>query len=68
MPGVLCKLDLEKTYDHVNWEFLLYLLQRFGFTPIWISWIRYCISTVCISILINGSQVFLFLFLRARED
>ena len=19
MPGVLCKLDLEKTYDHFNW-------------------------------------------------
>ena len=24
--GVLCKLDIEKTYDHVNWDFLFYLL------------------------------------------
>ena len=23
--GVLCMFDIEKVYDHVNWEFLLYL-------------------------------------------
>jgi hypothetical protein len=28
---LLCKLDLEKAYDHVNWDFLLYMLQRCGF-------------------------------------
>jgi hypothetical protein len=31
VPGVLCKLDLEKAYDHVNLDFVLYLLQRSGF-------------------------------------
>lgn len=30
VPCVLCKLDLEKAYDHVNWDFLLYLLRRCG--------------------------------------
>jgi hypothetical protein len=28
---VLCKLDLEKAYDHLNQEFLLYLLKRCRF-------------------------------------
>lgn len=29
--GLLCKLDLEKAYDHVNWNFLDYILGRLSF-------------------------------------
>ena len=29
--GVLCKLDLEKAYDHLNWNFLLTVMQKMGF-------------------------------------
>jgi hypothetical protein len=53
-PEVICKLDVEKEYDHVNWNFLLYLLERCGFSLKWQRWISYCISTVRFSILING--------------
>lgn len=27
---VICKLDMEKAYGHVNWDFLYYLLGHFG--------------------------------------
>ena len=30
-PGLLCKFDMEKAYDHINWNFLLYLLMRCSF-------------------------------------
>ena len=33
--GVVCKLDIEKAYDHVNWDALFYLLDRTGFGVKW---------------------------------
>ena len=53
--GVLCKLDLEKAYDHINWDFLLTVMQKMGFGEKWAVWIRWCISTASFSVLINGS-------------
>lgn len=32
VPGVLCKLDIEKAYDHVSWDFLMNMFQRCGFS------------------------------------
>ena len=55
VPGVLCKLDMEKAYDHVDWSFLLYLLRRCGFGEKWCSWIKHCISSARFSVLINGA-------------
>lgn len=38
--GILCKLDLEKAYDHMNWDFLDYIMSKIGFGDKWRRWIN----------------------------
>ena len=33
--AILCKLDIEKTYDHVDWSLLLAVLEKMGFGQKW---------------------------------
>ena len=54
-PGLICKLDLEKAYDHINWDFLFYMLERFGFGERWKGWIYQCVSMVRFLVLMNGT-------------
>ncbi|GJZ37317.1 RNA-directed DNA polymerase, eukaryota, reverse transcriptase zinc-binding domain protein [Tanacetum coccineum] len=48
------KVDIEKAYDTVNWDFLKIALQRFGFHSSMIKWIMVCLTTASFSICVNG--------------
>lgn len=50
---VMFKLDLEKAYDKVDWEFLKQMLTIFGFPEDIISLIMHGISSMSISLLWN---------------
>ncbi|WMV31952.1 hypothetical protein MTR67_025337 [Solanum verrucosum] len=59
-PGILCKLDIQKAYDHLNWQFLWETLDKRGFGGRWLRWMKFCIQTVKYSVLINGSPTGFF--------
>ncbi|GKU93217.1 hypothetical protein SLEP1_g6825 [Rubroshorea leprosula] len=49
------KADFEKAYDCVDWAYLDWMLCRMGFGMKWRGWMRECLSTARISVLVNGS-------------
>ncbi|XP_057251329.1 uncharacterized protein LOC130591670 [Beta vulgaris subsp. vulgaris] len=51
---IAIKLDMEKAYDRLEWDYILVSLRKLGFCPQWIAWIKTCISTPSFSILVNG--------------
>ncbi|XP_021721367.1 uncharacterized protein LOC110688926 [Chenopodium quinoa] len=53
---VAIKLDMNKAYDRVNWDFLFRLLQAYDFPPYWIHIIRQCVSTVSYQVLVINLQ------------
>ena len=65
--GLLCKLDIEKTYDQMDWSFVLNVLQRMGFREKWSGWIKWCISTTSFLVLVNGSLAGFFWELKKAK-
>ena len=51
---IICKLNIKRAYKHVNWNFVLVVLEKMGFGSKWINWIRWCISIVRSFVLVNG--------------
>ncbi|KAL0292815.1 UNVERIFIED_CONTAM: hypothetical protein Sradi_6972200, partial [Sesamum radiatum] len=48
------KIDIQKAYDSVKWDFLLETLKIFKFPHQFINWIDQCITTAAFSIALNG--------------
>ncbi|KAL6570156.1 hypothetical protein OROMI_014670 [Orobanche minor] len=60
VTNTIIKLDMEKAYDRLNWNFIIQVLTKFGFSNVWINFIKACISNCWFSILVNGQSVGFF--------
>ena len=54
-PRCALKVDIRKAYDTVEWDFLLAVLQLFGFPQTFTKWIEECVTTASFSIGLNGN-------------
>jgi hypothetical protein len=51
------KVDLEKAYDRVNWEFFYNTLEHFGFLEGTVRLIMFCVQSTSLTLLWNGSKL-----------
>nr|GEW26151.1 hypothetical protein [Tanacetum cinerariifolium] len=54
-PRCAFKVDIQKAYDTVDWNFLKDILLGFGFHDRLVGWIMECVTSTSFSININGS-------------
>ncbi|GKA71923.1 RNA-directed DNA polymerase, eukaryota [Tanacetum coccineum] len=66
--SLIFKVDFEKAYDSVRWDFLDDILKKFGFGEKWCKWIQSCLRSSRGSILINGSPTEEFQFYKGLKQ
>ncbi|GJY51132.1 RNA-directed DNA polymerase, eukaryota, reverse transcriptase zinc-binding domain protein [Tanacetum coccineum] len=65
---MIFKVDFEKAYDSVHWDYLDDVLKRFGFGEKWCGWIQNCLLSSKGSVIVNGSPTKEFQFHRGLKQ
>lgn len=59
---LLFKVDFDKAFDSVNWDYLDTVLSQMGFGTKWRAWIQGCLASSRASVIVNGSPAKEFSF------
>ncbi|KAL2249850.1 UNVERIFIED_CONTAM: hypothetical protein Sindi_2458700 [Sesamum indicum] len=52
-PRCALKVDIWKAYDTVDWDFLIVVMEMFGFPITFVKWIEECVTTPSFSVGLN---------------
>ncbi|KAL2225211.1 UNVERIFIED_CONTAM: hypothetical protein Sindi_3023200 [Sesamum indicum] len=53
-PWCALKVDIRKAYDTVEWDFMIAVMELFGFPSTFLKWIEACVTTPSFSVVLNG--------------
>lgn len=51
------KMDMNKAYDRVEWDFLAQVLLKMGFNSAWVEKVIHCLDSVSFNLLLSGKKV-----------
>ncbi|GJR41802.1 RNA-directed DNA polymerase, eukaryota [Tanacetum coccineum] len=66
--SLIFKVDFEKAFDSIRWDYLDEVLLNFGFGSKWRGWINGCLSSSMGSVLVNGSPTTEFKFYKGLKQ
>ena len=52
--GAILSLDQAKAFDKISWSFMYKALEKFGFGPNFIAWIKLCYTDISSAVKVNG--------------
>ncbi|GJX38579.1 RNA-directed DNA polymerase, eukaryota [Tanacetum coccineum] len=66
--SMIFKVNFEKAFDSVCWDFLDDILKKFRFGSRWRDWIQSCLNSSRGSLLVNGSPILEFQFSKGFKQ
>lgn len=54
---LMFKIDFEKAFNRVKWDFLRLVMKKMGFRRLWMQWMETSVFSSHMSILVNGGPI-----------
>nr|GEU30021.1 probable polyamine transporter At1g31830 isoform X1 [Tanacetum cinerariifolium] len=68
LNGMIFRVDFEKAFDSVKWDYLDETLKAFDFSSKWRNWISSCLNDAMGSVLVKGSPTLEFQFHKGLKQ
>nr|GEZ89394.1 RNA-directed DNA polymerase, eukaryota, reverse transcriptase zinc-binding domain protein [Tanacetum cinerariifolium] len=68
MKAMFFKVDFEKAFDSIRWDYLDDVVMMFGFDIKWRGWISGCLKSAMGSVLVNGNPTTEFQFHKGLKQ